>query len=422
MGEALRRELNTNQAVLLGLGSIFGTGVFVTIGLSAGLVGTMVVPAILLAGALATFNALNSAQLAAAYPVSGGAYEYGNRLLGPNWGFGAGALFLVAKAASVATAALAFAQMFLPAGAIESRLLALVVLLGIGALVMLGMRRSSHINALMVGGILFVLLLYILAMMPAVIGGLVRGRADVEGVSHGMTGFLHATALVFVAYTGYGRLATLGEEIRDPRRTIPRAIIATLVVSTLVYTLVAFVGVMVVGGVRYGELAMESSPLSKIATSGGAPFLAPLLVLAGGVALLAVILNLVLGLSRVALAMGRRGDLPRMLARVHHKTGNPDPATMVVLILAAVFVMANSIEGAWTLSAFTVLVYYGVNNLAALRLTSRQRLYPRWTTWAGLIGSLSLAFAIPMEAMIQGILILVAAFIARSGFRPQRGR
>ncbi|MCC5876223.1 MAG: amino acid permease [Candidatus Sumerlaeia bacterium] len=421
MAGKLKRELNTGHALLLGLGSIFGTGVFVTIGLSAGLAGSWVIPAIMVAGLLATLNALNSAQLAAAYPVSGGAYEYGHRLLGPNWGFGAGALFLVAKAASAATASLAFAQMILPADMLETRLLALVVLLGVSALVMLGLRRSSRINALMVGGILGVLVLYILAMLPASIfgDGEVTPRTDTRP---GGMDFLHATALVFVAYTGYGRLATLGGEIRNPRRTIPRAIIGTLLVTTVVYTLVAIVGVMVVGGAQYGELARESSPLAEIAKSGGAGWLAPLLVLAGAVALLAVILNLILGLSRVALSMGRRGEMPVMLARVHPGTGNPDPATMFVAFLAAAFVMVNSIEGAWTLSAFTVLVYYGINNLAALKLSARQRLYPRWTTWGGIIGCLSLAFAIPPAAMVQGIIMMVIIFLVRLEQKFYRGR
>lgn len=411
----LRRELTFPDALLLGLGSIFGTGVFVTLGLAAGLVGPLVLPAILLAGCLATFNALNSAQLAVAHPVSGGAYEYGYRLLGPRWGFSAGILFPLAKSASGATAALALSHIFLPAGTIETRLLALVFVLSTTALVMLGVRRSARVNSWLVGGILAALAVYTLAMFPSFLRGAGWSGEGME--SSGSSHFLHATALVFVAYTGYGRLATLGEEVADPARTIPRAIIGTLVVTSVLYFLVALVGVSAVGGAAYGEASRHSFPLAVIAGQAGASWVIPILLLAGVVSLLAVLLNLVLGLSRVALAMGRRGDLPRIFSGIHQATGNPDRATLLVGLLACFLVLINTIESAWTLSAFTVLVYYGINNLAALRLPRRKRLYARWVAWAGLAGCLSLAIAIPPATMIPGLAIIVAALVVRHVLR-----
>jgi APA family basic amino acid/polyamine antiporter len=210
---------------------------------------------------------------------------------------------------------------------------------------------------------------------------------------------LHATALMFVAYTGYGRIATLGEEVREPRTTIPRAIIITLVVSAMVYVAVAIVGVGAAGGKALAKAASdEAAPLEVVSRSF--PLRVHWIVAVGATsAMLGVLLNLVLGLSRVLLAMGRRGDMPTA-------TANLSVAVVVTGVAIAALAAAGSVKTNWSFSAFTVLVYYAITNAAALRLNADDRLYPRWIAWIGLVACLSLAFAVEWQVWLAGVALL----------------
>ncbi|NNK61650.1 MAG: amino acid permease, partial [Gemmatimonadetes bacterium] len=254
----LRRQVGLPGAVLLGLGSMVGTGVFVALGLGAGIAGPAVMIALGLAAALALANGLSSAQLAAAHPVSGGTYEYGYRWLGPALGFSAGWMFMWAKSASAATAALGlvgYLGQFVPAlTAVPAPVAAATLTLAITALVAGGIRRSNRGNALLVGVTLLGLGALVMAAVglgPTDIGGVARatgaaaavgGAAPTGGGTLGQVdpgALLHAAALLFVAFTGYGRVATLGEEVREPERVIPRAVVTTVLVVALIYAAVA---------------------------------------------------------------------------------------------------------------------------------------------------------------------------------------
>lgn len=391
----LQRELGVFGATMMGLGSIIGTGVFVSIGIAAGVAGPAVVPAIALAAAVATCNALSSAQLAANHPVSGGTYEYGYRYLRPWLGFAAGWMFLCAKTASAATAALGFAGYLLnalqqPAAAQTWIAVATVGLLT--AVVLSGLRLSNRVNIAIVS-------VTILALAAFVVAGSGSISASNLALDFAPPSFLHATALMFVAYTGYGRIATLGEEVREPRTTIPRAILITLLVSMLIYMAVAVVAVGSVGAERLSAAtSADAAPLEIVAREF--PLRVHGLVAIGAMtAMLGVLLNLLLGLSRVLLAMGRRGDMPAV-------TANLPVAVVVVGVAIAAFAGLGSVRMAWSFSAFTVLIYYAVTNLAALQLAREERLYARAWAWGGLVACLALAFAVEREVWTIGLAIL----------------
>ncbi|MGI6300150.1 MAG: APC family permease [Verrucomicrobiota bacterium] len=406
----LKRDLGVLDAVLLGLGSILGTGIFVSIGLGAGIAGGFVVVAIVTAAMVATLNALSSAQLAAAHPVSGGTYEYGYHFLHPIFGFMAGWMFVVAKSASAATAALGFAGYLLAflgysRGAIVWVAVAVVILVTI--VVLAGARRSNHMNSLVVGFTLFALVCFTAA-------GFWYGWAG-SGAAHGETlsavrvtpaALLHASALMFVAYAGYGRIATMAEEVRDPRRTIPRAIIATLSVSALLYILVSWAGVRAVGAEFLAQATEgRAAPLEVAAQEFGVPFLPAIVAIGAATAMLGVLLNLVLGLSRVYLAMGRRRDMPVLLARVDAHGRTPWPAVLVTGAVILMLALIGSVKTTWSFSAFTVLVYYAITNLAALRIPEADRLFPRWIPAGGLIACLGLAFWVEPPVWLTGLVI-----------------
>ena len=421
----LRRELGPVGATMLGLGSIVGTGVFVSLGLVADVAGTGVVLAVALAGGLALCNALSSAQLAAAHPVSGGTYEYGYRLLNPTAGFVAGWAFLLAKSASAATAALGVGAYALAAAGVASPPgqvgLAVAAVAVLAILVLGGMRRTSVVNTVIVGISLAGLTAYVVAV------GWVTGIPDASladslsvGVSGGGYGLLQATALAFVAYTGYGRVATLGEEVRDPRQTIPRAILLTLWVSVLLYLAVAGVTVLAVGAEAYAQATgqrlvdgrtLPPAPLEHVAEALELTWLGPVLAVAAITAMLGVLLNLLLGLSRVVLAMGRRGDLPRSLGRVSESGSAPWGATLAVALVIAGLALIGDVGMTWSFSAFCVLIYYALTNAAALRLPAEHRLYPRAYAWLGLAGCGGLAWFVQWRVLAVGLALLTIAGI-----------
>lgn len=411
--QQLKRELGVFGAAVLGLGSIVGTGVFVSVAYGADVAGPWVMLAILLAGALATCNGLSSAQLAAAHPVSGGTYEYGYQYLHPRLGFVAGWMFLLAKSASAATAALGFAGYLLLSLGIQDQLWQVVAgLLAIAlltALVLSGLRRSNRLNTIIVATTIGSLAIFVIAGVVSMLLGNGQNIADAGDLSQQTSGFalpgvLEACALMFVAYTGYGRIATMGEEITEPRRNIPKAIIVTLVVSAVLYLSVAAVGVSAVDLHVFTSEKFQASPLEAAARHFGVgQWVAVVVAIGAIVAMLGVLLNLILGLSRVLLAMGRRGDMPTATARLNASGTTPVVAVVVVAIIITALTLLGDVRTTWTFSAFTVLIYYGLTNAAALRLPPKDRLYPRTFSWAGLAGCFFLAFWVSVWAWVVGL-------------------
>lgn len=423
MTSTLRRAVGLPGAVLLGLGSMVGTGVFVSLGIAADVAGPSVVPAVLAAAVLATANGLSSAQLAAAHPVSGGTYEYGYRRLSPAAGFSAGWLFLLAKSASAATASLGLAGYVLdvlPGGSgLPPAPVAAALALMVTAVVAGGIRRSNRGNAVLVGLALLGLVGLVVAALPT---AQLRGTAPFSGMiprdPASLRGFLEGSALMFVAFTGYGRLATLGEEVRDPARVIPRAIGVTMVVVTALYAAVAATGVAVLGAEGFARATAETAaPLEAVARAVETPGLPILIAGAATAALAGVLLNLILGLSRVLLAMGRRGDAPDGLARIDARTGSPTAAVWACGVLVAGLALIGDVRVTWSFSAFTVLIYYALTNLAALRLGPDERRYPRAVAVAGLVGCLGLGVQIDPAVAAAGVGLLAAGLLGRAALR-----
>lgn len=405
----LKRELGLFGAVMLGLGSIVGTGVFVSIGIAAGITGAIVIFAVIVGALVALCNGLSSAQLAANHAVSGGTYEYGYKFLNPAFGFVAGWMFLLAKSASAATAALGFAGYLLNTFGIEARatsvLIGLFAVLAITLVVLSGLRRSNLTNTIIVSITLLSLVLLVFFGLPQSVS-----FAPVNfdfSLDSGWQAFFYASALMFVAYTGYGRIATMGEEVKEPRRTIPRAMITTLVVTMLLYVSVAFVAVALLGANGLSAATEGvAAPLEIAAKTLGIPVLPQLLALGAMTAMLGVLLNLILGLSRVLLAMGRRGDMPKRFSKLNQAKTTPTAAVIGMAIVVASLVLIGNVKLTWSFSAFTVLIYYAITNLAALRIPDDGRLYPKWISWLGLISCLALAFFVEARVLTVGVLLI----------------
>lgn len=416
--QSLQRRIGLAGATAFGLGAILGTGVFVTVVTATQQHGATVLIGIALAALAAVCNGLSSAQLAAAFPVSGGTYEYAYRVLNPWLGFTAGWLFLCAKCASAAAAALgaaSYVQLWLPHTAqIPAVLIAVMILICVGLITMSGIRWANGFNLVLVVVSLSSLAFFVgeVALSPE--------RYEVQVVpstSLSVWGTLQAAAIMFVAFTGYGRIATLGEEVQDPRRTIPRAVIVTLILTAGVYLCVALATLRLLS---ISDSAEPPQNLLELASPHVSRLAIVWLTVGALAAMLAVENNLILGLSRVVLAMGRRGDLPARFAQLNQQNTSPTAALILVVMSIGLVILISDFKIAWEFSALTVLVYYGITNVCALRLDKSQRLFPPWVPILGVMLTFGLAvFIQPTVWGVAAVLLLLGWFI-RVLFRNSR--
>lgn len=413
----LPRQLGLFGATMMGLGAMVGTGIFVGMGVAAGIAGPAAVLATALAAGVAVCTGLSSAQLAASHPVSGGTYEYGYKYLSPSLGFTAGWMFLLAKSSSAATAALGFGGYLLHVlqwsvpGAIT--VLGMVASVLVTLLVLGGLKRSNTANVVIVSITLLALAVFAGFALPVAWERAPENlRPFFPQGKSSLAAFLEACALMFVAYTGYGRIATLGEEVREPARIIPRAITAVMITAALLYIVVGLGAVGAYGAAPLGATTgQEAAPLETVLRALGHPFAATVVAIGAMTAMLGVLLNLILGLSRVALAMGRRHDLPSAFARIGRGGTTPTVAVAGAGILVTVLAAFGDVRLTWSFSAFTVLVYYAITNLAALRLRGSDRLYPRWVALLGLFSCVFLAFWVEPRIWLGGLGSIAAGLL-----------
>lgn len=391
----LTRTLGTGDAVVVGLGAMIGAGVFATFGPAAAVAGSGLVPALALAGCVAYANATSSARLAARHPQAGGTYLYGRERLGPFWGHLAGWSFVVGKTASCAAMALTFAAYLAPAA---QRPVAVAAVVAVTAVNLRGVAKTALASR--------VILALVLAALAVVVGAaLLGGTAQVErlgpaAAEGGALGLLRAAGLLFFAFAGYARIATLGEEVRDPARTIPRAIPVALAVAFLVYLAVGAAALAALGA---RGLADSAAPLVAVVEAGRFAASAPLVRAGAIAAALGVLLSLTAGVSRTAFAMAANGDLPRGLAAVSAGRRTPWAAEVAVAVAVSAALLVVDLRGAIGFSSFGVLVYYGVANASALTLPGARP--SRALALAGLAGCALLAFSLPPSAVLGGLAV-----------------
>ncbi len=403
---ALARRLGTLDAVLIGLGSMIGAGIFAAFAPAAAAAGSGLLIGLAIAAVVAFCNATSSAQLAAQYPQSGGTYVYGRERLGPWYGFIAGWSFVVGKTASCAAMALTFGTYALPDG--WARPGAVAAVIALTAVNYLGVTRTATATKAIVAVVLLVLSAVLVA---GVIGGDPQAANLVDDLtSGGWYGIAQSAGLLFFAFAGYARIATLGEEVRDPARSIPRAIIIALSLALVVYVLIAGVSLAVLGS---DPLAHSVAPLVDVATAGGAQWMSPVVRVGAAAAALGALLALIAGVGRTSLAMARTGDLPRPLAAVHIRRRVPHRAEFVVAVVVCALVVAVDLRDAIGFSSFGVLLYYLVANLAALTQEPRHRRYPRALALLGTVGCVGLVATLPWPSIVIGAVVVLVGIAYR---------
>ena len=404
-GQSLRPQLRFFDAVATGLAAILGAGIFAAISPAAKLAGPGLLVSFAIGAFVALCNALSSTQLAAVFPRTGGTYEFGRRMLGPWWGYSAGWMFLVANTVGPGAIALAFGG-YLNASfrAVPARDAAVAAALAMTCLNAAGIRRSVRVTDIIVALSVFTLLAVVVIGLPGFSASNLTPFAP-----GGFGGILQATGILFFAYTGYSRIATLVEEVRDPKRTIPRATVIALGTATALYLLVA---VTVLGVLGSSRLSQSSSPLEDTVSAVGSGV--GMAIVAAG-ALLTTFnegLSDLLGVSRVAFAMSRGSDLPSGLARLGSGQ-NPWRSVVVVGVVSIVVAAFAPFYLAVAVSSFGTLLYYCVANLSALRLEKGQRMFPRALAVAGLLGCFALAFSLPLVDVEAGLGIFLSGVAFR---------
>ena len=442
---ALSRRLGLRDAVVIGLASMIGAGAFVSLGAAQDLAGSLAPAAVLVAAVVALCNATSTAQLAAQHPAAGGTYHYGRERLGPWWGFLAGWCFVIGKTASCAAMALVVAAYLVPEP--FQRPVAALLVVVLTAVNLVGITRTAVLARVLVTVALAALVLTGVRLVAGVAaGGPTGGAADragagtwevpgplagqaaglwdgglaaVAGAGEGgalgiVLALAQAAALMFFAFAGYARVATLGEEVVAPRRTIPRAILLALAAVGALYLVLSVILVLV--GPAPGAQGWGPAPFRAALDAVGAGGVWAVVVTIGAVAAASgALLALVAGISRTVLAMARERDLPPVLAHVSPRFSVPQRAEAAAGIAVVLLVLlASDVLVAIAASSFGVLLYYAVANLAALTQTGQWRLFPKAMQWLGLVGCVLLVAALPGRTIVAG-LVLVAVGLAYRG-------
>jgi APA family basic amino acid/polyamine antiporter len=401
------------DAVSTGLAAILGAGIFAVISPAAAIAGPSLLLSLLLAAFVALCNALSSAQLAVAFPFTGGTYGFGRRMLGDWWGYSAGWMFLAANTVGPGVIALAFgAYLSAAIQAVPARAAAIAAALVMTALNASGIRRSVRVTDVVV---IFSILSLVAVVLIGVVG--VRGSNFIPFAPAGVVGVLRATGLLFFAYTGYSRIATLVEEVHDPPRTIPRATVVALGTATVLYLAVGSTALGVLGA---AGVASSISPLEGTMMALGSVAGAALIAVGALLTTFNEGLSDLLGVSRVAFAMAREGDLPRGLSSMG-PARNPWRSVVVVGLVSMVVAAFAPFGVAVAVSSFGTLLYYSVTNLSAIRLKREQRMFPIALAIAGLVGCLGLAFSLAPEDVAVGLAVLAVGLLYRAITRAGRG-
>lgn len=398
----LARRLRLGDAVAIGLGSMIGAGVFSVWAPAVGVAGSGILIALAVAAVVAYCNATASAQLAAAHPVAGGTYAYARAEIGQWWGFVAGWSFVIGKIASCAAMAMTFASYAAPAGSEVA--VAVTAVVALAVVNCFGVTRTALVTRILV-----VCSLFGLAIVVATGLGGASALSPTPLPEPTAYGVLQGAGLLFFAFAGYARIATMGEEVVDPARTIPRAIALALGGAVVVYVLIALTVIAVLGG----AVTTSAAPLADVVEIAGWTALAPVVRVAAAAASLGALLALLTGIGRTTLAMARERDLPFFLSKIDERWQVPRRAEVAIAAVVVAIVLVADLRGAIGFSSFGVLMYYLIANAAAFRQQPPTRRYPRVLQVVGALGCLLLVNTLPVGASIVGTVVVLIGVVSR---------
>ncbi|MGQ7310668.1 APC family permease [Microbacterium arabinogalactanolyticum] len=398
----LARRLSLADAVSIGLGSMIGAGVFAVWAPALGAAGSGILIALAIAAVVAFCNATSSAQLAAVHPVSGGTYAYARAEIGPWTGFVAGWCFVIGKTASCAAMAMTFAAYAAPEG--WRTPVAVIAVAALAAVNCFGVTRTAMLTRILV-------VVSLLGLAVVVAAGFSNSANATPAPLPDATayGVLQGAGLLFFAFAGYARIATMGEEVVDPARNIPRAIVLALAGAVVVYVVIALSVTLTLGADAVGS----AHPVADVAAAAGWTWAGPVVRIAAAAASLGALLALLTGIGRTTLAMAREADLPRWLAAIDPRWQVPRRAEITIGLIVIAVVLIADLRGAIGFSSFGVLLYYLLANASAWRQSADVRRYPRALQVIGMLGCLALVVTLPVLGVIVGAEVVLAGVAYR---------
>jgi APA family basic amino acid/polyamine antiporter len=419
----LKRTLNLFDATAVGIGAIVGAGIFVVLGIATGYAGPSVIVSMIIAGIVASFTAFSFAELGSAIPREGGAYAFAYELISPAAAFVVGCLWLFAQIVAGAAISLGFAGYFVTIFPILSvKTIAVLAAAALTGLNIVGIKQSATINNILVVIKIAILCLFI---------GFGVFNMNLQNFSsfspNGVFGILEGAGFIFFAYLGFGRIATLGEEVKNPQRTLPLSILLSLTVSAIVYVLT---GLVATGLQDYRVLAQSGSPLADAAKATGNNALVAAVSLGALIATVSVLLTNLIGLSRVSFAMARDGQLPKTAAKVSSRFGTPYTSILIMGAVTASLAFFLDLKQTVAITSFGLLSTHVVVNLSAMILRKKT---PRSNTFRvpfypvipllGIISCVILMFSLPEESWIVAAAIVAFSagfYFVRAKWRLRR--
>jgi APA family basic amino acid/polyamine antiporter len=395
----------------VGIGAIIGAGIFVVLGVAIGYAGPAIVISIIISGIVASFTAFSFAELGSALPKEGGAYEFAFELISPFAGFVVGCLWLFAQIVAGAAISLGFASYFVtifPAFSLKT--VAVVAALALTGLNLLGIKQSATVN-----NVLVIMKIAILCLFIGFGVSQIHPQNFSQFSPNGSFGILQGASFIFFAYLGFGRIATLGEEVKNPERNLPLSVLIALIVSIVIYVLT---GLTATGLQNYKVLARSGSPIAEAAKVTGNFTLVAAVSLGALIATASVLLTNLLGLSRVAYAMARNNQLPKSIAKVSSRFGTPYVSILAMGALLTILTYALNLKEAAAITSFAILCVHLTVNLSAIRLRKKMSgstkfkmpFYPLVPS-LGLLSCIILMFSLPSESWIVAAVVVIAATI-----------
>jgi APA family basic amino acid/polyamine antiporter len=404
----LKRTLNLFDATSIGIGAIIGAGIFVVLGIAVGYAGPAVIVSMIIAGTVALFTALSFSELSSAIPKEGGTYEFAYEMIHPFAGFISGCMWLFAQTVAGSAVCLGLASYFVGLFPFfPVKIVAVSAALALTALNLIGMKHSARVN-----NVLVVIKIVILCFFVGVGVFHVDPQNYSNFAPNGFFGILQGAGFIFFAYLGFGRIAALGEEVENPKRTLPLAILLALAASMILYVVT---GLVATGLKDFASLGMSSSPIADAAKATGSFAVVATISFGALVATVSVLLTNLLGLSRVSYAMARNGQFPKSLAKIHSKLGTPYLSILITGALMAILAFFSDLRQAAAITSFSMLTTHIILHFSAIRLrkkmpnlkTFKAPMYPLIPS-LGLASCVILMFSLPMESWIVSAAIIAA--------------
>lgn len=407
-----KRTLGLLDATAIGIGAIIGAGVFVVLGIAIGYAGPAVILSMVIAGTVALFTELSFAELGSAIPKQGGTYEFAYEMISPFVAFISGCLWLFGQTVAGAAVSLGLASYFVAMFPFfPLKVVAVSAALVLTVLNLIGTKRSAMIN-----NILVLIKITILCLFVGFGAFQINPHNYSQFAPNGFVGILQGAGFIFFAYLGFGRIAALGEEVKNPKRTLPLAILLALITSVILYVVT---GLVATGLQDYRILAGSGSPLTDAARATGNFTLIATISFGALVATASVLLTNLIGLSRVSFAMARNGQLPKSLATIHPKLGTPYISILITGMLMAILAFVSDLRQTAAITSFSILSTHVILHFSAIRLRKK---IPNLKTFKapffplipslGLVSCIILMFSLPVEAWIvwAGVVIAVSVY------------